>query len=561
MNVQQLVIVGVAEQYFKGASMSNRKLKLGILLDSWSIPAWAYDAIRKIAQGNAAEFVLIVVSEDAEKTKFHWKTLLYSIFDRVDRKLFTRRPDPFAAKNAAEILDGVPVLGISPIGGKNILSESDIEIIRGYQLDIVLRFGCEQLELENSKIARCGTWFHFHGDDRIEKNGPAGFWETVDHWPETASSVIAAGGMFPRGRVLFRSHFVTYPFSPARHRSYYFWAATPFLSRQVNLLHELGEEKFFRETEKFNTVALHIEKVKAPSNLQTLTAAAKLTSRLIQEFARRVFYPDQWFLLFSLKNESSPNFGQFAKLIPPKGKFWADPHALRVGENYFIFIEEFSAAKNKGHISVIEMDARGNCRPPVTILEKPYHLSYPFVFEWDGRFYMIPESGNNRTIDLYECVEFPCRWNFKQSLMENVFAVDTTLVRHADKWWMFTALAEVEAAAPNVELFLFYTDDLLGRWTPHPRNPVISDVKRARPAGSFFLRDGKLIRPSQDCSHDYGYRMDLNEVEVLSETEYREKSVMSIRPDWDPRLLGTHTYASCRDLTVIDALKRTLNTG
>ena len=116
-------------------------------------------------------------------------------------------------------------------------------------------------------------------------------------------------------------------------------------------------------------------------------------------------------------------------------------------------------------------------------------------------------------------------------------------------------MAENEAAAPNVELFLFYADDLFsGDWKAHPQNPIISDVKSARPAGSLFVKDGKLIRPSQDCSKGYGHGIDLNEIEVLSETEYRERRILSIRPDWDKRIVATHTFASCGDLTVIDAM-------
>jgi hypothetical protein len=103
-------------------------------------------------------------------------------------------------------------------------------------------------------------------------------------------------------------------------------------------------------------------------------------------------------------------------------------------------------------------------------------------------------------------------------------------------------------------LFLFYTNDLFsGQWAPHPQNPVISDVKQARPAGSIFLRDGKLLRPSQDCAKMYGYGFDLNEIEILSETEYRERKISSVRPNWDRKILATHTFATCGNLTVIDA--------
>jgi hypothetical protein len=248
--------------------------------------------------------------------------------------------------------------------------------------------------------------------------------------------------------------------------------------------------------------------------------------------------------------------------MPSKEKFWADPHIIQVNEKYYIFIEEFLNSKNKGHISVMELDELGNWKAPVKVLEKDYHLSYPFVFKWNDRFYMVPESLGNKSIDLYECIEFPYKWNFKQHLMNNVSAVDTTLIHYCGKWWLFTAMAENEAAAPYVELFLFYTDDLFsGEWKAHLQNPIISDVKSARPAGSLFLKDGRLFRPSQDCSKAYGYGFDLNEIMILTETEYREKKISSTRPNWDKSILATHTFANCGNLTVIDVFRQTLKIG
>ncbi|MFZ5858235.1 MAG: glucosamine inositolphosphorylceramide transferase family protein [Chloroflexota bacterium] len=546
--------------------MPHPKLRLGILLDSFDVPAWVYAVIQRIRKDGFGEIALVVLTDGMdEKSGRDWSTFVYSAFHRMDERLFGRSPNPFAVKDAADLLAGVPVIGLHSFAqdGRHYLSDADLASIKKYGLDILLRFGCENLQVEGVNASTYGTWFYYHGDDRLQREGPPGFWEAVDYWPETTSALLATGGKFSSTRALFRSHFVTYPLSPARHRSYYFWATVPFLPRQIERLYRLGEAGFFRDIETFNAApAPLINRYTIPTNAAAAKGILKLGGRWIKEFAQRVLTFDQWFLLFSLEQDVADGAAGFVRLQPPKGVFWADPHIVQVDAKSYIFIEEFPEAKNKGHISVIEMDAHGDCKAPVKILEKDYHLSYPFVFGQDGTFYMIPESRANRTIDLYECVEFPYRWNFKQTLMENVSAVDTTLVRHAGKWWMFTAIAEVEAAAPNVELFLFYTDDIFrGKWTPHPHNPIISDVKRARPAGSFFLRDGKLFRPSQDCSHAYGYGFDLNEVEILSEMEYRERRVTSIRPDWDRKILATHTYARCGNLTVIDALRRISKLG
>jgi hypothetical protein len=541
--------------------MYPRKLKLGILLDSFDVPAWVDNIIRQVVNGNAGEFKLVILNDGPKKSdKSNGNTIVYSIFNRIDEIICTKEPNPFTLKSAAELFCNVPIIKLTSIKINNdwSINAADIKKIKEYQLDVLIKFGFEYLQCDTFNVSKFGTWFYYHGDDRIMKGGPPGFWEVVENWSETGSALLSAGwGNFPI-RVLYRSNFITYPLSPARQRSYYFWGTTSFLPRQISLLQRLGEEKYFQETEKYNLSLHHeIKKYEAPSNILAIKAIAKILIRLSKEFIQRLFYTDHWFLLFSLKKDTPVNFGEFNKIMPSKDKFWADPHTIQVDARYYIFIEEFLKAKNKGYISVIQLDKIGNWKPPVKVLEKNYHLSYPFIFEWSDKYYMVPESRRNKTIDLYECINFPYTWIFKQCLMDNVSAVDTTIIHHFNKWWLFTAIAENESAAPNVELFLFYSDELFcSKWKSHPQNPIISDIKNARPAGSLFVKDGKLFRPSQDCSKAYGYGFDLNEIEILSETEYRERRTLSIRPDWDKKIHATHTFAKQGNLTVIDAFTR-----
>jgi hypothetical protein len=283
----------------------------------------------------------------------------------------------------------------------------------------------------------------------------------------------------------------------------------------------------------------------------------KLFPIKILEMPHKALFLNQWYLMFHLDEGAPKSFSQFKAIIPPKDRFWADPHVIQANSHYYIFIEEYIYQSKKGYISVIEMDCQGNWRDPIRVLERDYHLSYPFVFEWEGRYYMVPESADNKTIELYECIEFPRKWKFKMNLMENVNAVDTTLFYHGGNWWLFTGIAENQDSLPLVQLFLFFSTELLTcTWNSHPLNPIVPDVFKARPAGAVFTRNGSMFRPSQDCSRMYGYGFDLNEILLLSDTEYLERRTTMVRPDWDKRTLATHTFAVAGQLTVIDALMR-----
>ena len=141
--------------------------------------------------------------------------------------------------------------------------------------------------------------------------------------------------------------------------------------------------------------------------------------------------------------------------------------------------------------------------------------------------------------------------------MDDCKAVDTTLFQWQGKWWMFVARSQTEGVSLWDELFLYYSDSPLSRnWTPHQLNPVVSDVKSARPAGRLFLHNGHLYRPSQNCSGHYGYGFNLCEITKLTETDYEERIVSRVEPKWDRKVISTHTFNYEDGLTIIDGQLR-----
>ncbi len=547
--------------------MNSKKLRLGILVDSYLMPAWIYCSIERVFNSNHVELSLIIFNENKSvlyenrKNLKNGRSIVYRVFNEIDERIFIKGKNALESINAEKLLSGVPAIKVKPIkkGNADFIEAAKIDEIREYGLDILLKIGFDTLSGEILTAAKYGVWaYHFEGD-------PLGFWEVIQAQPETKSDLRILNEEVNGDRIIYSSSSFTYPFSPARNRNCSLWLSSSFLPRKIDQLYLLGENILFEETKNYHKEpGPRVKKGSdsSPSNFLSLWLIVRLSIRIVREMFFRVFYLDSWFLMFYLGSNESIPFKELKKIVPPKDRFWADPHITRINGTYYIFIEEFLREKNKGVISVMEMDELGNWKPPVKVLEKEYHLSYPFIFEWNDKFYMVPESRANKTIDLYECDEFPYKWSFKQCLMENVSAVDTTLIYYSNKWWLFTAMSENEAAAPNVELFLFYTDDLFrGEWKEYPRNPIISDVKSARPAGSLFMKEGKLFRPSQDCSKMYGFGFDLNEIEVLSETEYCERKTLSVRPNWDKKILATHTFAKCGKLTVIDGFTRILKFG
>jgi hypothetical protein len=274
---------------------------------------------------------------------------------------------------------------------------------------------------------------------------------------------------------------------------------------------------------------------------------------------RKLYYTDDfnWQLLFDINQFNAdrlPDFSKFRKIFSPKGVFWADPFVVKENDYYYVFVEEYIYKKHKAHISVLTLDNKGTLLRSDKIIERQYHMSFPSVFVLDNIYYMIPETGKNKTIELYRSTDFPYKWEFEMNLMENISAVDTTLFFFNKKWWLFTTIDQTNNISGNsTELFLFFTDNIFsGNWESHPDNPIVSDVRSARPAGKLFIKDGIIYRPSQDCSGRYGKAFNIKKVTKLTETEYNETDHIRVEPGWDKKLAGIHTFNFDEDFTVID---------
>jgi len=272
---------------------------------------------------------------------------------------------------------------------------------------------------------------------------------------------------------------------------------------------------------------------------------------------RSYFFLDQWIVLLGpAKGYKALSWENFKPLLPPLDRFWADPFLWEHEGKTYLFIEELIYEENRGTIACLTLDENMDVLSKQTVLERPYHLSYPFLFEYEGQLYMLPETGKNNGIELYRCRRFPDQWEFVKTLIDNVYAVDATLLERDGKWWLFVNIKE-EGGSSWDTLYLYSADrPTSDQWTPHPLNPIVKDIHSARPAGHIFMDNGNLIRPSQDCSIRYGYALNFNRIVTLSQTEYAEEQAHFFAPPHKSRTLAVHTFNELCGLAAIDATQR-----
>ena len=546
------------------------KLKIGLLMDSFDVPYWIYKMIEKIQDSTHSQISLIIMNQTEItknnpilKVKNNRDYFLYKIYTRLENKTYHPDIDAFQIKNTAELLENIEKIGVMPKLTKysDWINDNDVNTIRKYDLDVIIRLGFRILKGGILDSAKCGIWSFHHADNNMNRGGPAGFWEVFQQEPTTGSILQILNEDLDGGQIIAKSYSTTDSTFVKRNQNNYYMKSLSFLPRKLKELHEVGKDEFLKRVQAENNNLIFYDRplYGKPKNGQFLKLGLINFRKLVNRKIRNWFYFDQWFLLFDIKDGISKSLWRYKKILPPKDRFWADPHVIAKDDKYFIFIEEYIYKKGKGCIALIEIDKQGNYQYKGKILEKSYHLSYPFVFEFNKNFYMIPESSSNKKIEIFKCIEFPNKWELHGNLMSDIDAVDSTILFHDNKWWLFTGIKENDGASNSDELFLFYSQDPTNdQWIPHPQNPIISDVRRARSAGKIFSYQNKLYRPSQNGSYHYGYGININRIKKITEFEYEEEVENEILPKWNEQITRIHTFTYVDGLSVMDGkIRRT----
>ncbi|MCK5235673.1 MAG: hypothetical protein KAR06_01710, partial [Deltaproteobacteria bacterium] len=198
--------------------------------------------------------------------------------------------------------------------------------------------------------------------------------------------------------------------------------------------------------------------------------------------------------------------------------FVADPFMVINEKKHFMFFEVLNRETNQGDIAYAESMDGKKWNYKKVVIDEEFHLSYPYVFEWNNSYYLIPESNKDSSVRLYKATKFPESWEYLDNLLFGYRYVDPTIFRYEDKWWMFVSTEE-----SNV-LNLYYSKELLTGWRPHPMNPVVKfDKNFSRPGGRVIVYEDKLYRLTQDDDPSYGVQVFAFEITKLSETSYEDK--------------------------------------
>lgn len=530
--------------------MAANVFRVALIVEGEYLPAWQCLMLQRLQAGGNAVLVAVIFRRPVMAGWWQRFTVaMLRVVTFFDGKLFK---SPLTAQMPASLLDLLGDVTLCEAGSKRYQ-----QWLASQPLDLAIDLSGQEPLAELLAQTRFGIWRYFHGHPAEWRDRYVGMREYAGRQDEILSGVTCCRPDQP-SECLFFATTSTDPASINRGIERTLWKMADFIPQRLHELAQVGEHAFFHNA---SVRARQLPPVQpcthAPGLLTLLAIVWRYPGNLVRKLYIALFRNEQWVLLTRQTGNDGKLFAldYFRKLIPPRDRFWADPFVVMHDGEQYVFFEELLYGRGIGHLACIRLNADGSYSEAVTVLEKPYHLSYPFIFQYQGQYYLIPETAANRTVEVYRCEAFPHRWVFEKNLMTGVEAYDATLLEHGGRWWMFVSMRHHPHCSPNEALYLFHADSPLStEWQAHPQNPVVALASHARPAGRIFEQAGKLYRPSQNCAGVYGRGLNINLITQLDTHHYSEETISHCMPDGEHDMNGLHTLGIGEHLAVSDAV-------
>ena len=541
-----------------------RKLRFGVMCNSLTLAQWQAEAIQKILTVPGTELALVIMpaappqkSSRAEKLRkiAAVKDTLWPFFLKAAPLEGTDTGRPV---DASGLLSGAPHMRCEIYKkGKwsEYFTDADVQTIQLQNLDFILKFAFGIIRGEILTSARYGIWSYHHDDPERYRGAPPAFWEMMAGDP-VSGAVLQRLTERLDGGVILQKCFVQTTFTSYRQNLAKVHAASTVMPAKVciDLLSNVGDYVHAPPVKTDAPI------YKAPKNTDMLRFLAKCTASWVKQQITGMLYVDSWnvgFVDAPIESFLDPGVKPHIRWLPdrrPKA-FLADPFFHFGANGQEILAEEFDHTIKRGYISRVRLN--GGTIETERVIDEGLHLSYPYVFEHAGSLYCIPECAAAREVALYRYDPVRRNWTKLSVLVQDFPALDATVIHHEGRWWMFTTSAE---GPKDATLYIWYADELTGPWSPHVGNPVKTDVRSSRPAGTPFYHARELYRPAQDCAITYGDSIRINRVLHLSPDHYEEEPVVVIRPPADsPYQQGFHTLSAGDGMTVVDGRQDVLD--
>lgn len=253
----------------------------------------------------------------------------------------------------------------------------------------------------------------------------------------------------------------------------------------------------------------------------------------LRNFSIRVFETPTDAPLFSMEGGKTVlNIRSDTGLFNPNASvIIADPFLFVKGDTLYLFYEHLIRWFGTGKLCMRSTKDLKTWTDEVDVLVEPFHLSFPYVFEDDGKLYMLPETGGDKSIRLYEAEDDTLsKWKLLKKLKEDEEPwYDSVIFKKDGMYYLFTG---TDDTVQQIE-HLFISESLMGPYKEHPMSPIYKGRDGGRNAGCIIEHNGELYRPIQVCVNSYGEQTSVMKIDKLTPSEYKEslfqKNIIDVR--------------------------------
>ena len=548
----------------------SARLKVGLIVDREQLSKFDYELVRWANSTDSIWISHLIVQTQTQPAdrrslivhlvnknpidllrNFLWNSL-WAIKLRTEMRTLADFPEfnGFTSKFAAG--DSIPgrifvVPLVSKSGFVHRFSEEDLSKIHTEGFDLLIRGGSGILRGDILRSARLGILSFHHGDNRVNRGGPAGFWEVYRGEAMTGFVVQRLTEELDGGDIVLRG-FVPTQRSHVLNRAMLFAKSYLQLRKLLLRIAETGELPEMEDHLPYSGPLYVRPRVLEVARYLLRRAGMSVVGRIRDIRGLK----ERWGVTYVRSHWRNAAYWRGRPLDMHPGHFLADPFVVSRDGRTCVFVEDYLYRTGKAHISVFELGETG-AREIGIALNEPFHLSFPFPFEYHGALFMCPESFQAQEIRIYRCTEFPLRWTLESVAMRGVAAADTMIFPYQGRWWLFTNLSESEPHLFSTGLHIFMAPDpLSGRWLPHRRNPVLTTSDCARNGG--LLSDGdQIFRVGQKQGFgSYGASAQVMRILTLDEREYAEEPLCELTPAFRRGLCGSHHLHSDGKYSVWD---------
>lgn len=465
-------------------------IRFGIICGGMSFEAWQADCLQKLMSLGNTEIALVIGDENIETFPFGRKRA-WNLWNIYCYLFVHNRSRALHFVDLSFRLSDIPYIHCksNTRGTCSYFEETDIAEIQKHDLDFILHFGLNSISGDIVKIPSFGVWAFHHDDIEKYRGYPPAFWEIYTDDPVTGAILYRVTDNPENYIPLRRGFFKTLNCSYENNLDEVLYQSSEWPS-QVCIDISNGNTGYIHNSFSSTSAPLF----GTPDNMQMIFYFIKILCNLFHKLYRNLFFYEVWNIGIAespiqeyLNSDSLPSI----KWLPEGDgySFVADPFAIYKDKTVHILYEEYDYHVARGFISAININDK-TASPSRMVFKNPFHMSYPYLFEHDGRIYCVPETGEANEVSLYRADEFPQRWTKVATLISNFSGIDSTVFQYENRWWLFAT--ELKDGF-NVKLKAWYAPDLMGPWTPHAGNPVKMDIRSARPAGTPFFMTGIFI--------------------------------------------------------------------